>query len=66
VIATVANPPEYPGLAFFYDRRASFTNAYGAEDASFLVRPDGYIGWRGRNWGVRGFIAYMKEMLQPR
>jgi 2-polyprenyl-6-methoxyphenol hydroxylase-like FAD-dependent oxidoreductase len=66
VITAGDNPPEYPGLAFFYDCEGSFKNAYGAAQASFLMRPDGHIGWRGRDWQTSGLMAYLERTFEPK
>ena len=46
-----------------YDEDGAFAAAYGAGDACFLVRPDGYIGWRGTFWRDRGLTAYVKSVF---
>ncbi len=56
--------PEQPGLALLHDRHGAFSEAYGAE-AALLVRPDGYVGWRGRSWRDAGLLAHLDRILQP-
>ena len=38
---------DHPNIALYHDRAGAFANAYGGRSLSLLVRPDGYIGWRG-------------------
>jgi hypothetical protein len=63
VVATAQEVPEQPSVAVYYDERGEFAAAYGAQATSFLVRPDGYIGWRGRSWGDKGLFAYLAKTL---
>jgi 2-polyprenyl-6-methoxyphenol hydroxylase-like FAD-dependent oxidoreductase len=63
VVATAQGVQEQPGVALYHDERREFTAAYGAQAASFLVRPDGYIGWRGRSWDDKGLFAYLAKTL---
>jgi hypothetical protein len=55
---------EQPGLALLHDRHAGFPAAHGAEGA-FVVRPDGYIGWRGRSWRETGMLTYVDRIFPP-
>jgi aromatic ring hydroxylase-like protein len=63
VIAAAQGVPEQPSVAVYYDEHGEFTAAYGAQATSFLVRPDGYIGWRGRSWDDKGLFAYLAKTL---
>jgi 2-polyprenyl-6-methoxyphenol hydroxylase-like FAD-dependent oxidoreductase len=65
VITATEDLPDQPGIALFHDRQRAFKDVYGAEDASFLVRPDGYIGWRGRSWRDQGLSAHLRRMFEP-
>jgi 2-polyprenyl-6-methoxyphenol hydroxylase-like FAD-dependent oxidoreductase len=49
---------EQPGVPVLHDRQAAFSEAYGAE-GTFLVRPDGHVGWRGRSWRDRGLLEHL-------
>jgi FAD binding domain len=49
----------------FHDADGAFSRAYGGTDATFLVRPDGHIGWRGRSWRDEGLRAYLARILVP-
>lgn len=53
-----------PGIALFHDRRGAFADAYGSQEASFLVRPDGYIGWRGLSWQDPGLLSHLGRIFQ--
>ncbi|MGE0258983.1 MAG: FAD-dependent monooxygenase [Alphaproteobacteria bacterium] len=57
--------PEPYGVAVYRDDRNLFAGAYGREEAAFLVRPDGYLGWRGRSWRNEGLAAYFSRMSGP-
>jgi 2-polyprenyl-6-methoxyphenol hydroxylase-like FAD-dependent oxidoreductase len=54
-----------PGVAFFHDREGGFAAAYGGRAASFLVRPDGHVGWRGWSWRDAGLLAHLGRVLEP-
>ena len=64
-ITTADGLPDHPGVSSFRDRDGAFAGAYGASEATFLIRPDGYIGWRGRSWREPGLLAYLNMILQP-
>ena len=55
-------PPEPYGVAVLRDDESTFAGAYGREQTIFLVRPDGYIGWRGRSWPSDGLTAYFSRI----
>jgi FAD binding domain len=55
--------PDQPGIAVLEDKQRAFADAYGARDTSFLVRPDGYIGWRGRGWRDPGLLVHLGRIL---
>ena len=50
MIAAEADVPELPGVALYHDSEEAFAAAYGAQQTALLVRPDGYVGWRGPSW----------------
>jgi 2-polyprenyl-6-methoxyphenol hydroxylase-like FAD-dependent oxidoreductase len=60
------NVPDQPGIAVVQDPHGAFAQAYGAATASFLVRPDGHVGWRGRSWRDAGLRAYLGRMFTAR
>ncbi|RAH99057.1 monooxygenase [Acuticoccus sediminis] len=39
-----------PLMPLCVDAEGSFAAAYGPGETAVLVRPDGYVGWRGRSW----------------
>jgi hypothetical protein len=61
VVASTDSLSDQPRIAFFHDRQGSFRNSYGDQEASFLVRPDGYVGWRGRCWRDSGLFALLRK-----
>jgi 2-polyprenyl-6-methoxyphenol hydroxylase-like FAD-dependent oxidoreductase len=64
VVAIAAGElPELPGLTILHDAAGAFAETYGSPAATLLVRPDGYIGWRGRSWGEPGLLAYLGSLL---
>jgi hypothetical protein len=67
VVAVLADgsTEDQPGIALLHDRQGTFAAAYGAEAASFLVRPDGYLGWRGRSWRDEGLLVHLGGIFRP-
>jgi 2-polyprenyl-6-methoxyphenol hydroxylase-like FAD-dependent oxidoreductase len=63
VVAPGIAADEPPGAALYHDAEGAFAAAYGGEEASFLVRPDGHIGWRGRSSSEPGLSAYLDRTL---
>jgi hypothetical protein len=55
--------PDQPGIAVPRDRDGAFAHAYGSRGASFLVRPDGYIGWRGLSWRDAGLLSHLDRIF---
>ena len=51
------------GLACYRDADGAFAKAYGRHNTMFLVRPDGYIGWRGQFLNSAGLMAYLDALL---
>jgi hypothetical protein len=64
-IATGAPLAEPFAVATYGDAEGALSSAYGAQAAVFLVRPDGYIGWRGRSWRDAGLLAHLGRLFQP-
>ena len=44
-ITAEATQPDLPAIALYRDAEKSFAEKYGSPGMSFLVRPDGHIGW---------------------
>jgi hypothetical protein len=57
---------EQPGITMVQDRKGEFATAYGAGPASFLVRPDGYIGWRGVSSRDAGLRAHLDRLFSQK
>ena len=57
--------PEPHGVAVYRDAERAFAGVYGREEMAFLVRPDGYVGWRGRSWLSEGLTAYLSRISGP-
>jgi FAD/FMN-containing dehydrogenase len=55
---------DQPNIALYHDRDGAFAKAYGTRSTSFLVRPDGYIGWRGASWRDDGLAAFISRTFQ--
>jgi 2-polyprenyl-6-methoxyphenol hydroxylase-like FAD-dependent oxidoreductase len=48
VVAIVAkSSAQHAGIALYDDAAGSFAGQYGPPGSAFLIRPDGYVGWRG-------------------
>ena len=67
VVAIAAGAPlaEPFAVATYGDAEGALSAAYGADAAVFLVRPDGYIGWRGRSWQDANLLAHLGRVFQP-
>jgi hypothetical protein len=56
--------PEIPGVQVLMDAEGSFAASYGTS-TTFLVRPDGYIGWAGSSWTDAGLTSYLNRIFKP-
>jgi hypothetical protein len=63
-ITAIHDVPDQPGIAVIHDRHGAFAAVYGDQKACFLVRPDGYIGWRGRSWRDPGLLTNLGRILK--
>jgi hypothetical protein len=63
VAITRESAADQPNIALYHDLAGACANAYGAAGASFLVRPDGYIGWRGASWRDDGLAAFLSRVF---
>ncbi len=52
------------GLACYHDAEGAFAKAYGQQNTIFLVRPDGYIGWRGHLLDNESLIAHLNQTIE--
>jgi 2-polyprenyl-6-methoxyphenol hydroxylase-like FAD-dependent oxidoreductase len=64
VAITRESAADQPNIALYQDRDGTFAQAYGTRNTSFLVRPDGYIGWRGASWRDDGLAAFISRTFQ--
>lgn len=62
VAVTEAPTPQKPFLTGVADRDGNFARTFGSIGA-LLVRPDGYIGWRGLSWRSPGLAAYLDRVF---
>ncbi len=67
VVAVTADgdAEDRPGVALLHDRQGAFAETYGVGEASFLVRPDGHLGWRGPSWRAAGLPAHLDGIFGP-
>jgi len=54
--------PERPGAQTLIDAAGAFEAAYGAR-AAYLVRPDGYVGWRGAPDNLASLSAHLRRLF---
>jgi hypothetical protein len=55
--------PDQPGIALYHDHDGAFGRIYGPQSGSFLIRPDGYIGWHGRSWREEGLRMHLARVF---
>jgi len=53
---------EQAGIALYHDAADAFAHTYGSAATAFLIRPDGYIGWRGKSYRDAGLVAYLDRL----
>ncbi|MCA0250320.1 MAG: FAD-dependent monooxygenase [Proteobacteria bacterium] len=53
---------EQAGIALYRDAENSVAHSYGSAATAFLIRPDGYIGWRGKSLRDAGLVAYLDRL----
>jgi 2-polyprenyl-6-methoxyphenol hydroxylase-like FAD-dependent oxidoreductase len=63
-VTPVEGSSDQPDLALLHDRQGAFADAYSTQKASFLVRPDGHVGWRGRSWRDPGLLAHLGRIFR--
>jgi Aromatic-ring hydroxylase, C-terminal len=54
---------ESAGIAVYHDAERQFATVYGAGEAFFLIRPDGYVGWRGLSCREPALMAYLRRVF---
>lgn len=52
-----------PGGELLEDPGRTFAEAYGGQAMSYLVRPDGHLGWRGRSWREAGLQRHLGKLF---
>jgi hypothetical protein len=63
VLSQPSETAEPAGVALYHDHEGEFAAAYGTGPAAFLIRPDGYIGWRGGSWRDLGLPEYLARVF---
>jgi hypothetical protein len=63
VVGTSTAVVELPSVAIYHDCEHRFSTVYGGQEAMFLIRPDGYIGWRGRSGREPSLTAYLRQVF---
>lgn len=63
VSAEADDLPNVSGIAVYKDADGTFAATYGGREAAFLVRPDGYLGWRGMSWRASGLVDYWSAVF---
>ena len=51
------------GFVCYRDADGAFAKTYGHHNTMFLVRPDGYIGWRGQYLNSASLMAHLTARL---
>ena len=60
---------ERPGnVTSVRDTRGEFSSSYGADGATclYLIRPDGYVGFRAAPAAPEPLLAYLQKIFTPR
>ncbi|PXW51292.1 FAD-dependent monooxygenase [Methylobacterium sp. B4] len=52
-----------PGTELLADPGRTFAEAYGGQVMTYLVRPDGHLGWRGRSWREAGLQDHLGRLF---
>ncbi|MCJ2049290.1 FAD-dependent monooxygenase [Methylobacterium sp. J-070] len=63
VVASDTSDHAIPRAELLEDRLGTFAAAYGGQAMSYLVRPDGHIGWRGPSWQDAGFRDHLRKLF---
>lgn len=51
-------------IAWVYDPEGSFANTYSSQnEASWLIRPDGYISWCGVGFNNKSLLSYLRKLF---
>lgn len=64
--ARLIRPPEVPALMGLLDPGHETHHAYGARyEALYLIRPDGYVGFRCQPVDLKAVMDYLSRILEP-
>ncbi len=64
IVPAEAEPPDIVGAQVLRDAEGMFATAWRpGSEACFLVRPDGYVGWRGASCDDASLRAYLGRMF---
>lgn len=50
IVKSAAKATKLPPVPFYEDAGSDFEKTYGSGQTAMLVRPDGYLSWRGDSW----------------
>src|SRR5262249_27004269 len=65
IIHPDCGPPEIEGLGLIVDGQNEFARIYGARSGGgFLIRPDGYVGYRGEPITSEKLCAWLGNVLR--
>lgn len=56
--------PDHAGIALYSDPAQAFGKAFGGPGSAILVRPDGYVGWRGTSYRDHSLIEHITRLLR--
>jgi 2-polyprenyl-6-methoxyphenol hydroxylase-like FAD-dependent oxidoreductase len=55
------------GPGTFHDPSGEAHERYGAASpAVYLIRPDGYVGWRNAGWDIQGLLQFLEGIARAR
>ena len=61
IVEPARRVPQLPKLAVYQDGDGAFAAGYGSQPSAFLIRPDGYLAWRGESWRGAGLRHYFEK-----
>jgi len=61
IVEPAIRVPQLPRLSIYHDADGSFAAAYGGQPTALLIRPDGYLAWRGDSWRDAGLMRYFEK-----
>ena len=57
-------PPDVVGTAGYADAGGEFRRTFGPGPLALLVRPDGYLAWRGTEWQDAGLVDQLARVFR--